>query len=100
MLTLSTSGEATTIQTVPPVPPARSQMPVSELEMLLDQALTEPIGLLLSCSDPERFRARLYTERRKSGRFSCLQFRISPFPDGQLVICKADPKGWSDDPEE
>lgn len=56
---------------------------------LLYQAMAEPIGLLVQTSDPERLRQRLYQARAAGGtEFSCLQFRISPFPDGNIVICK------------
>lgn len=57
---------------------------------ILTLAEGEPIGLLLSVSDFDRARAGLYQARTKvPGRFGDLQFRASPFPDGNLVICRA-----------
>lgn len=66
-------------------------MTKQELLLLLDLAVGEPIGLLLRCSSAEKARAALYSARAASGdpRFVELQFRISPFPDGDLVICRA-----------
>ena len=59
------------------------------LLQILSTALSEPIGLLLQTSDPARARAALYKARTDSGdpRLAILQIRMSPFPDGDLVIC-------------
>ena len=57
---------------------------------LLYQALSEPIGLLLQCSDAGLARQRLYAARSAAGdpELAQLQFRMSPLPDGNLVIVK------------
>lgn len=59
--------------------------------LLLLEAANEKIGLLLTTNDPERARQKLYSIRREAGDASLtgLQIRISPFPDGELVICKS-----------
>lgn len=58
---------------------------------LLYSALAEPIGLLVQCSDLERAKQRLYQARTKLAdpALAGLQFRTSPFPGGNLVICKS-----------
>lgn len=62
----------------------------SLLASILESAMAQPIGLLLRCSDPIAARAALYRARTKAGNpaMSQLQIRISPFPDGDLVVCK------------
>lgn len=62
----------------------------NEYLALLLAALSEPIGLLVAASDAERARQKFYSARKASGNpaLAALQIRISPFPDGQLVICK------------
>lgn len=58
---------------------------------LLYEALAEPIGLLCQATpDFERGRQRLYQTRRALGdpALEVLQFRASPFEDGNLIICK------------
>jgi hypothetical protein len=59
-----------------------------EFTTLLYAALAEPIGLLLATNDRERARQRLYTARRNAAdpALDCLQIRMSPFEDGDLVI--------------
>ena len=61
-----------------------------ELLALLQAALVEPIGLLIASSDPARLRQQLYATRAASQEtaFANLQFRMSPFGDGGLVIVK------------
>lgn len=63
------------------------------LVTILQAALDEPYGILLQTSDPGRARAALYKARTEEGdpRLSTLQIRISPFPDGDLVICHVAP---------
>lgn len=65
-------------------------VPREALLTILQAALDEPIGLLLRTSDPSRARAALYKARADAGAdpaLSALQIRISPFDDGDLVIC-------------
>lgn len=59
-----------------------------EFLMLLLQAVQEPIGLLVATNDPERARQKFYASRRaaKMPELDGLQIRMSPFPDGQLVL--------------
>jgi hypothetical protein len=59
------------------------------LVVILQTARDEPIGLLLQTSDPAKARAALYKARADSGdtSLSILQIRMSPFADGDLVIC-------------
>ena len=61
-----------------------------EFLALLYQALGEPIGLLLQCSNPGLARQRLYAARAsaRDPALGGLQIRMSPFPEGNLVICK------------
>lgn len=67
-------------------------MPASKADFLaaLYQALAEPRGLVLSTNDPARARMKLYAARKASGdsELDCLQVRLSPFPEGDLVITK------------
>jgi hypothetical protein len=60
---------------------------------ILQAALDEPIGLILQTSDTARARAAFYKARADSGdpALAALQIRISPFPDGDLVICHPAP---------
>lgn len=66
-------------------------MNTRELQLLLEAAGRAHIGLLIRTNNPEALRQRLYAARAASGapEWAGLQFRISPFPEGQLVICKA-----------
>lgn len=62
-----------------------------ELQGILYQALSEPIGLLLRSSDPVRCRMRLYQARTAAGdpALALLQFRLAGgIAGGDLVICK------------
>lgn len=63
---------------------------LEHLQLILQAALAEPIGLVLRTNDRERARQRLYAARVKLAdpAFATLQIRISPFTDGDLVICK------------
>ena len=60
---------------------------------LLYLALGEPLGVLLRTSDYEKARMALYAARTAAmdPALDCLQFRRSPFPDGDLVIAKGLP---------
>jgi hypothetical protein len=65
----------------------------NEALQILLQVASEPIGLLLRASDPQRLRMKLYQARREAQQngdasLDDLQFRISPFPEGQIVIVK------------
>lgn len=60
-----------------------------QLKAILYQALGEPIGLLLDCSDWARARQALYRARAEAGdpQLAQLQFRASPgIPGGNLII--------------
>lgn len=61
------------------------------LQVLLYQALAEPMGLLCQANpDLETARQRLYAARRAAADpdLDVLQFRASPFAEGNLVIVK------------
>ncbi len=63
----------------------------SDLQLILYQALGEPIGLLLEVSDFARARQALYRARAeaKDPDLAGLQFRASPGLDGgNLIIVK------------
>lgn len=62
---------------------------------LLEEALAQPIGLVLRSSDRERCRQVLYQARTAAGdpRFSILQFRLVPGTDDQIVIMRAQQAG-------
>ena len=64
--------------------------PDPELVAILYQAKRARIGLLLQASDRELARTRLYQARAALSDASLgnLQFRISPFGEGDLVIVK------------
>lgn len=59
-----------------------------EFLMLLLQAVQEPIGLLVATNDFERARQKFYAVRReaKMPELEGLQIRVSPFPEGQLLL--------------
>jgi hypothetical protein len=58
---------------------------------LLYQALVEEIGIVVSCTDPEKLRNRLYLEKKKDPEFEKLSFFISPInPTSELWIAKID----------
>lgn len=61
-----------------------------ELQVILYQAFSEPIGLELEVSDFIAARQRLYRARElaKDPDLAILQFRASPFIPGNLVIVK------------
>lgn len=64
-------------------------MPTSPWLPLLDRAMASPVGLLLSTNDIARAKAQLYAARASAGGvFDSLQIRTSPWPDGDLVLCK------------
>lgn len=56
----------------------------------LYQALAEPIGLLLRTSDVPRARTRLYAARKALAdpALAGLQIRMSPLPEGDIIIVK------------
>jgi hypothetical protein len=55
---------------------------------ILHLALAEPIGIIVRVERPEAARQALYQARTKAGPgFEGLQIRISPFPEGDLVVC-------------
>lgn len=58
--------------------------------MLLQQAAASRVGLLLRTNNPEGLRMQLYAVRRENQLPDLLelQIRMSPFPDGDLVICR------------
>ena len=63
----------------------------SELLDYMEQALEEPIGLVLECNDPDGIRRRcnsLRLQQRKDGIYiyDCLQFKASPTSKEELVI--------------
>lgn len=63
-----------------------------EFREILYRALAEPIGLLLSCQgDRASCRQRLYRVRAElqDSDLDCLQIRVSPFGEGDLVIVKS-----------
>lgn len=62
-----------------------------DLAAILYQALGEPIGLLLSTSDSNRARQKLYQARAAAAdpALDVIQIRISPFPEGDLVLVKS-----------
>lgn len=57
---------------------------------LLYSALAEPYGVLIRVSDSTRAKALLYRTRAEANdpELATLQIRTSPFPDGDLVICR------------
>lgn len=65
----------------------------ADLQDLLYHTLSEPIGVLLRTSDPRRLRQQLYSARSacQDSRLNVLQFRLSPWAEGDLVICKTGP---------
>jgi len=60
---------------------------------ILYLALAEPIGLVVRTSDRDRARQQLYQARTKAGddALKDLQFRVSPFSEGDLVVCHQRP---------
>lgn len=66
-------------------------MPRQDLKELLYVALAEPIGLLLATPDPARLKAQLYQSKKGDPELERIQIRTSPWPEGQLVLCKGGP---------
>ncbi len=61
------------------------------LRAIMYQALAEPIGLLLACSDWPKARQALYRARAEAAdpALACLQFRASPgIEGGNFIIVK------------
>ena len=56
------------------------------------RALASPIGVLLQAPDVETARQRLYRARQRAGdpALAGLQLRAVQFPDGNLVIVRAE----------
>lgn len=65
-------------------------MTPAQLQEIMYLALAEPVGLLLQTSDRERARQAFYRARAAASdpALTELQFRVSPFPEGDLVICR------------
>lgn len=65
-------------------------MTPAQLQEIMYLALSEPVGLLLQTSDRERARQAFYRARSAASdpALAELQFRVSPFPEGDLVICR------------
>jgi hypothetical protein len=64
-------------------------MTLREATEMLYQAAAESFGLLLDASDPGRVRQQLYSAKRRAEdpTLDALQIRLSPLPEGNLVIC-------------
>jgi hypothetical protein len=65
----------------------------NEALQILLQSAQERIGCILRTNDAERLRQKLYQARKRAQEggdtsLDDLQFRTSPFPEGQIVICK------------
>lgn len=65
-----------------------------EIKLLLLQALNEPIGLALRCSDRDRARQKLYAVRKEmtaegDEALMDLQIRFSPVATDELWIVKS-----------
>lgn len=60
---------------------------------LLYEAIASPFGILVSCEDAERLRAKLYPLRKAEAAFESLHFSLSPDqPKTHLfIIKKGDP---------
>lgn len=56
----------------------------------LYQALSSPLGIVLTSDDPERLRAKLYALKREASdpALDALQFSISPTDSTQLWIVR------------
>jgi hypothetical protein len=61
-----------------------------DMQDLLYLAAAEPVGLIIRTSDVAATRSGLYKTRAKLNdpALADLQFRLSPFVDGDIVICK------------
>ena len=52
-------------------------------------ALNSEFGIIVSTSDPERLRQKLYAERKKDPELSCISIAISrTHPESQLMLVK------------
>jgi hypothetical protein len=69
-----------------------AMMPTAKLDLLplWIVAEQEPVGLLLRTNDVARAKAQLYRARADAGipALAQMQIRTSPFPDGDLVLCR------------
>jgi hypothetical protein len=64
-------------------------MPDLPLSHYLYQALNSESGIVLSTSDPERLRQKLYAERKKDPDLSCISINISRSqPESQIWLIK------------
>jgi hypothetical protein len=64
-------------------------MPDLPLIHYLYQALNSESGIVLSTSDPERLRQKLYAERKKDPDLSCISINISRSqPESQIWLIK------------
>jgi len=61
-----------------------------QMQLLLYEALAEPIGLLLTSNDPPRALQRLQAARREARdpELAQLIIRVSPIAEGEIVITK------------
>lgn len=68
--------------------PPRAGTRQAEMTQLLYLALAQPIGLLVASSDREATRRSLYAAKyqAKDEALGDLQIRVSPWPEGELVI--------------
>ena len=70
------------------------------LRAILFQALAEPVGLLIRTNSLERARQQFYQARRGFPDLAQLSLRASPFPDGELVIVRNEPRPVAESPED
>lgn len=63
---------------------------IADAQLLLYQALAEPIGLLVQTDNFRLLTARLYRARQEANDpdLAVLQFRQSPVEGGELIIVK------------
>lgn len=63
---------------------------MTPLQLLLYEALAEPIGLLIETEDRQGLTAKLYKARRdaRDPTLNQLQLRASPLGEGTLIILK------------
>jgi len=74
-----------------PNPPADSPT-LAPLRALLYQALTEPIGLLLRSSTPERAIKQLQTAKGGDPSLLGVVVRPSPLDDGDIILLRVKSK--------
>lgn len=67
-----------------------SKAEIEELKLVLLQALTAQIGLLVKSSDPVKTRNDLYQARRDmvEAGLAELQFRLIQIDEGNIAICR------------